>query len=99
MVCPNGHIWVTEECPPGLWQAWSSGAASAGSGSPSSPLNTQGLEQIFASIIMAVQGDDLWLLLDVCNPFGDKICHSGVTYLGEVQKEINCICSLNKLAQ
>lgn len=36
------------------------------------PTKHSGLKQIFASIIMAVQGDDLWLLLNVCNPFGDK---------------------------
>lgn len=43
-VSPNGHIWVTEECPPGLWQAQSSGAAGAGSGRLSSPRNARRFE-------------------------------------------------------
>lgn len=72
MVSPNGHIWGTEECPPALGQARSSGAAALGQAAGAPRTTPGGLKQIFASIIMAVQGDDLWLLLDVCNPFGDK---------------------------
>lgn len=71
MVSPNGHIWGTEECPPALGQAQSAGRP-RWVRQPQLPPNSRGWRQIFASIIMAVQGDDLWLLLNVCNPFGDK---------------------------
>lgn len=48
---------------------------------------------------MAVWRNDLYLLLNIYNPFEDKSVILFFYYLGEVQKEMNYICSLNKLEQ